>query len=154
MILKMNNLVDPGLIKKLYDASQAGVKIKLIIRGICSLIPGVEGLSENIECISIVGRYLEHSRILVFCNNKKPLYYITSADWMTRNIDHRIEVGAPILDIKLQAELKEYLDLQTHPEAKARLVDKSLKNLYRTPSKGKQLINAQTAYYEIQKKKQ
>lgn len=154
MVLKMNNLVDPGLIKKLYDASQAGVKIKLIIRGICSLVPGVTGLSDNIECVSIVGRFLEHSRILVFCNNKKPLYYITSADWMTRNIDHRIEVATPILDPALQLELKEYLDLQTHPDAKVRLVDKSLKNLYRPPSKGKELFNSQTAFYEVQKKKQ
>jgi polyphosphate kinase len=151
--LKMNNLVDEGMIKKLYDASAAGVKIKLIIRGICSLIPGVKGLSENIECVSIVGRYLEHSRIMVFCNNKKPLYFISSADWMTRNIDHRIEVAAPILDPSLQAELQEYLDIQLNENAKVRIVDKSLKNEYRKPAKGLKPINVQTEYFNVLKKK-
>jgi len=151
--LKMNNLVDEGMIKKLYDASCAGVKIKLIIRGICSLIPGIKGLSENIECISIVGRYLEHSRVMVFCNNKKPLYFISSADWMTRNIDHRIEVAAPILDPALQVEIQEFLDVQLRNDGKVRIVDKSLKNEYRKPPKGLKAINVQKEYYSILKKK-
>jgi polyphosphate kinase len=149
----MNNLVDEGMIKKLYDASCAGVKIKLIIRGICSLIPGIKGLSENIECISIVGRHLEHSRVMVFCNNKKPLYFISSADWMTRNIDHRIEVAAPILDPALQVEIQEFLDVQLRNDGKVRIVDKSLKNEYRKPAKGLKAINVQKEYYNILKKK-
>jgi polyphosphate kinase len=142
-----------GMIKKLYDASCAGVKIKLIIRGICSLIPGIKGLSENIECISIVGRHLEHSRVMVFCNNKKPLYFISSADWMTRNIDHRIEVAAPILDPALQVEIQEFLDVQLRNDGKVRIVDKSLKNEYRKPAKGLKAINVQKEYYNILKKK-
>jgi polyphosphate kinase len=151
--LKMNNLVDSGMIKKLYEASRAGVKIKLIIRGICSLIPGVKGLSENIECISVVGRYLEHTRIIVFCNNKKPLYYLSSADWMTRNIDHRIEVATPIYDVKLQGEIQEFLDVQLRKDAKVRIVDKSLKNEYLKPDKGLKTINVQETYYSVLKKK-
>jgi polyphosphate kinase len=106
-------LVDAGLIRKLYDASQAGVKVKLIVRGICSLIPGISGMSDNIEVIHIIGRYLEHSRILAFGNGGKPLYYLTSADWMVRNIEHRIEVSIPVLDEDIQSELQTYLDLQS-----------------------------------------
>ncbi len=153
IILKMNNLVDGGMIRKLYEASQAGVKIKLIIRGICSLIPGQRGLSENIECISVIGRFLEHTRISVFCNNRKPLYYISSADWMTRNIDHRIEVTTPILDPSLKAEIQEFLDLQLHPDAKVRIVDKLQKNDYRKPVADSKSFDAQKAYYEMLKKK-
>jgi polyphosphate kinase len=111
--LKLNNLVDAGLIRKLYDASQAGVKVKLIVRGICSLIPGITDMSDNIEVVHIIGRYLEHSRILAFGNAGKPLYYLTSADWMVRNIEHRIEVSIPILDEHIQRELQAYLDLQS-----------------------------------------
>ncbi len=153
IILKMNNLVDGGMIRKLYEASQAGVKIKLIIRGICSLIPGQPGLSENIECVSVIGRYLEHARISVFCNNRKPLYYISSADWMTRNIDHRIEVTTPIFDPLLKAEIQEFLDLQLHPDAKVRIVDKLQKNDYRKPVADSKSFDAQKAYYEMLKKK-
>jgi polyphosphate kinase len=118
--LKLNNLVDASLIRKLYDASQAGVKVKLIVRGICSLIPGIAGKSEHIEVIHIIGRYLEHSRILAFCNGGKPLYYLTSADWMVRNIEHRIEVSIPILDENIQLELQRYLEVQTAADKKTR----------------------------------
>lgn len=111
--LKLNNLVDAGLIRKLYDASQAGVKVKLIVRGICSLIPGITDMSDNIEVFHIIGRYLEHSRILAFGNAGKPLYYLTSADWMVRNIEHRIEVSIPVMDEEIQRELQTYLDLQS-----------------------------------------
>jgi polyphosphate kinase len=154
IILKMNNLVDTGMIKKLYEASQAGVTIKLIIRGICSLIPGVPGLSDNITCVSIVGRFLEHSRIMVFCNDNKPLYYLSSADWMTRNIDHRIEVTAPIYSPVLKAEIQDYLDIQLDKNAKARIVDKSLKNDYLKPVKGFKAFDTQRAFYEKLKKMQ
>ena len=96
--LKMNSLTDSKMIDKLYDASRAGVKIKLIIRGICSLIPGVKGMSENIEAISIVDNYLEHSRVYIFGNDGEPEVFISSADFMTRNLDGRVEVTCPIYD--------------------------------------------------------
>ena len=84
------------MVSRLYAASQAGVKIRMILRGMCSLVPGVPGLSDNIEVISIIDRYLEHPRVLVFHNNGNPRYFIGSADWMTRNLDHRIEVSTPV----------------------------------------------------------
>ncbi|MFT6850071.1 MAG: polyphosphate kinase [Sphingobacteriales bacterium] len=118
--LKMNSLVDKKMIKKLYKASKAGVKIKLNVRGICSLIPGKPGFSENIEAISIVDRNLEHSRVFVFCNSGNPLYYISSADWMTRNLDLRLEVAAPILDDSLKAQLDKFLSAQWKDNVKSR----------------------------------
>ncbi|MGF1565651.1 MAG: polyphosphate kinase 1 [Flavobacteriales bacterium] len=133
--LKMNNLVDAGMIRKLYEASSAGVKVTLLIRGICSLIPGVKGMSENIEVYSIVGRYLEHSRIIVFGNDGQPEYFISSADWMTRNLDHRVEVSVPIYDLKLQAELQLCLDTQLNDRVKLRVLDRDLKNQYATNGK-------------------
>ncbi len=130
IILKLNNLVDEALVKKLYDASKAGVQVKLIVRGICSLVPGVKGLSENIEVISIVDRFLEHARILVFCNGGDELYFITSADWMTRNLDNRIEVGTPIYDKSLQKILKKMLNYQLNDNVKARWIDARGGNKY------------------------
>lgn len=129
--LKLNNLTDRKMIEKLYEASQAGVKIEMIIRGICSLIPGVKGQSEKITVISIVDRYLEHARFMIFCNNEKPLYYISSADWMERNLDKRIEVGCPILSVELQAEIDTIFNYQWRGSVKSRLVRKDLKNVYR-----------------------
>jgi polyphosphate kinase len=96
MTFKCNNLVDRELVMKLYEASDAGVEIRLIVRGMCSLQPGVKGISENIEGISIVDRYLEHPRVYVFYNAGKPEYYIGSADLMTRNLDYRVEVLCPV----------------------------------------------------------
>ena len=110
--LKLNNLVDASMIRKLYEASQAGVKVNLIIRGICSLIENLEGKSENIRVFNIIGRYLEHSRVLVFGNGGNPLYFITSADWMVRNIDHRIETTIPVYSPSIQKELQHMLDIQ------------------------------------------
>src|SRR5207237_7242551 len=105
IILKLNSLVDQELINKLYKANAEGVKIKLIVRGICSLIPGVKGMSENIEAISIIGRFLEHGRIFIFCNNGNEKYYISSGDWMVRNLDFCSEVAVPVYDNELKAEL-------------------------------------------------
>ncbi len=96
--VKMNSLVDKKISRKLYEASQAGVKIQLIVRGICVIYPGIPEISENIEAISIVDKFLEHSRVYIFCNGGEPDYYIASADWMTRNFDHRVEVVCPVLD--------------------------------------------------------
>ena len=110
--LKLNNLVDASMIRKLYEASLAGVKVNLIIRGICSLIENLEGKSENIRVFNIIGRYLEHSRVLVFGNGGNPLYFLTSADWMVRNIDHRIETTIPVYNVAIQQELQKMLDIQ------------------------------------------
>ncbi|HEX3006723.1 MAG TPA: polyphosphate kinase 1 [Bacteroidales bacterium] len=131
IILKINNLVDPDMISKLYQANCHGVKIKLIVRGICSLIPGIPGLSENIEAISIVDKFLEHARIFVFCNNKLEKYYISSADWMTRNLDTRIEVASPIYDPELQKELKTLIEIALKDNVKARIIDLNHTNAYR-----------------------
>ena len=103
--LKFNSLTDKTLIKKLIEASQAGVKIELIIRGICCLKPGIAGITENIRVISIVGRYLEHSRIYIFGQKDDEKIYISSADLMTRNLSRRVEVAAPILDEKFRKRI-------------------------------------------------
>lgn len=131
IILKINNLVDPEMIKRLYQASQEGVKIKLIVRGICSLVPGVPGVSENIEAISIVDRYLEHSRIFIFCNNDEEKYYISSADWMTRNLDNRIEVASPIFDPDIQKEIRTIIDIALKDNVKSRIIDQCQANIYK-----------------------
>jgi polyphosphate kinase len=151
VIVKLNNLVDEAVVKKLYKASQAGVKIKLIIRGICVLIPGIPGLSENIEAISIVGRFLEHSRVLVFCNSGKPQYYITSADWMIRNFDNRIEVACPVFDKGIQTELKKMLDIQLSDNTKARIIGPNAPNLYK--KSGSPKVWSQMEIYEFFKKR-
>src|SRR5690606_15584193 len=111
MCLKMNSLTDYGMIDKLYEASQNGVQIRLIVRGICCLIPGVEGMSENIEAISIVDNYLEHSRIYIFGNGGDTEVYISSADFMTRNIDERVEVTCPIYDQEIKQELIDIFEI-------------------------------------------
>ncbi len=129
--LKINNLVDQEIIKLLYQASNAGVKIELIIRGICCLVPGVKKQSENIKVISIVDRYLEHARFMIFGNNGKPLYYLSSADWMERNLDKRIEVGCPILDKNIQQEIDLIFSFQWKGNNKARVIDRYQKNTYR-----------------------
>src|ERR1700744_1196156 len=130
MILKMNSLADEHVISKLYEASNAGVRIQLIIRGMCCLIPGVKGDSENITAISIVDKYLEHSRIHVYCNGGKELVYLTSADFMTRNIDNRVEVGYPIYDEGLKKEIREIIDIQLSDNTKAREINSHNNNKY------------------------
>lgn len=149
IILKLNSLVDAELITKLYRASQAGVKIKLIIRGICSLIPGIPGLSENIEVISILGRFLEHSRFMVFHNGGNELYYLSSADWMIRNMDHRVEVACPIYDPKLQKEIKKIINLHLADNVKARIVNKAQDNVYRKTRTKKQINSQKEIYAKI-----
>lgn len=133
--IKLNNLTDPTMIKALYKASRAGVKIDMIVRGICCLVPGVENQSENIRVFSIVDRFLEHARILKFANDKKPLYFITSADWMERNLDKRIEVGAPVFDPEIQKELDMIFEYQLKGNVKTRIIGKLQKNKYRKDDK-------------------
>jgi polyphosphate kinase len=132
VMMKLNSLVDETLVKKIYSASKAGVNFKLIIRGICVLVPGVPGLSENVEAISIVDKYLEHARVFVFHNDGDPLYYISSADMMARNLDHRIEVGVPVWDEDLKKELQTILDIQWRDNTKARLLGPENLNQYKT----------------------
>lgn len=151
IILKVNSLVDTDMIRKLYQANNAGVKIRLIIRGICSLIPGIKGQSENIEAISIVDRFLEHSRIFVFCNNNNEIYFISSADWMPRNIDTRIEVSVPIYDDCLKAELQHIIDIQLKDNVKARIIDHKQTNQYKRPDREKP-IRSQIELYHYYKK--
>ncbi len=150
MIIKLNSLSDHQMIETLYKASQAGVKIRLIVRGICSLVPGVPGLSDNIEAISIVDKYLEHSRIFMFYNGGKPKYYISSADWMTRNLDHRVEVACPIYNKDIQQELQTYLDIQWRDNTKARILNSAQDNQYKRDMSGIQ-VRSQEAIYQFLK---
>lgn len=150
--LKLNSLSDTRMIDKLYSASQAGVKIEMIIRGICCLVPGVPGLSENISAISIVDRFLEHSRIFAFCNNNQPKYFISSADLMDRNLDRRVEIICPIYDNQIQNELAAFLDLQFRDSVKARVLDGTGENRYRRLS-GQEPVRSQLALYEMHKAK-
>ncbi len=145
ILLKINNLVDRGMIKRLYDASNAGVKIRCIVRGICCLVPGVKGMSENIEIISIVDRFLEHTRSVIFANGGDERYFISSADWMSRNLDRRVEVTAPIYDSSLQKILKETFEIYWSDNVKARVIEKNLYNLY-VPS-SQPVIRSQEAVY-------
>ncbi|MFD1255482.1 polyphosphate kinase 1 [Mucilaginibacter terrae] len=130
MILKMNSLADEQLIARLYDASNAGVKIQLIIRGMCCLVPGVEGFSKNIKVVSIVDKYLEHARVHIFANGGKELIYLTSADFMTRNIDNRVEAGFPIFDVDLKKQIRHMIDLQLKDNTKSREINKTNTNKY------------------------
>jgi polyphosphate kinase len=130
IIIKINNIVDEGMVRKLYQASQAGVKIDILCRGICVLVPGIKGLSENISVRSVVDRYLEHSRLLVFANNNDLRVYMTSADWMVRNLDHRFESASLITDPSLQQEIMDMLKIQMADNCKARLVNDQQVNKY------------------------
>jgi len=144
--IKINNLVDDGMIEKLYQASDAGVPIQMNVRGVCSLVPDKKH-SKNIEVISIVDRFLEHARFIIFENNGKPLFYISSADWMERNLDKRIEVGAPVLDELLQNELQTIFGIQWSDNQKSRIFEKRLKNDYRT-NELETPVRSQMALYE------
>lgn len=121
--IKINHITEPEVINKLYHASCAGVKIDILIRGNCSLVPGIPGLSENIRCVGIIDRYLEHSRILIFCNGGNPRYYLGSADWMPRNLLNRIEVMAPVYDEALRADLLRTVEYGLKDTVNARVVD-------------------------------
>ena len=123
ILAKVNHITDRALIEKLYEASAAGVKIELVVRGNCSLVPGVPGVSENIHINGIIDRYLEHSRIFIFANAGEERYYIGSADWMPRNLDNRIEVLAPVYDKEIQADLKRIVCYVFQDTAKGRIVD-------------------------------
>ncbi len=147
--IKLNNLTDEELIEALYKASNAGVRVKMIIRGICCLIPGIPGQSENITVFSIVDRFLEHARVLKFYNNGASLYYIGSADWMERNLDHRVEVMVPVKDPLMQKDIDVLLDYQFKGNVKTRIIGKSQKNKYRKVEK--HLFHTQIELYNYYK---
>ncbi|MCF6169387.1 MAG: polyphosphate kinase 1 [Bacteroidales bacterium] len=153
VIIKLNNIVDERITRKLYAASNAGVKISIICRGICVLVPGIKGLSENISIISIVDKYLEHSRLFVFANGGLPRYYMSSADWMIRNFDHRFEAAWPIYDKQLQQEIMDILQIQLSDNVKARLVNVEPNNSYRKTGSSHR-VRSQREIYEYLKKLQ
>jgi polyphosphate kinase len=146
IIFKLNNLVDEEMIQKLYAASNAGVTIRLIVRGICSLIPGIPGVSEQIQAISIVDKFLEHTRIFVFGNAGSPEIFIGSADLMRRNLDHRIEVVIPIVDEKIKKQLLQLLEIQWRDNTKARIFDEKQSNGFKKRTTGLTIRSQEAAY--------
>jgi polyphosphate kinase len=148
ILLKMNSLVDEEMIEKLYEASNAGVKIRLIIRSICSLVCGIQGMSENIQAISIVDRLLEHSRVFIFFNGGDEKIFISSADWMLRNLDFRSEVAVPIYDPENKALIKKLIEIIWSDNSKARILNKHQDNQFRS-SFGKQRIRSQEDVYKF-----
>lgn len=149
--IKMNSFTSYKMIDKLYEASRAGVKIQLIIRGACCLVPGVKGMSENIEAISIVDKFLEHPRIFIFGNDGDSKIYISSADWMTRNLDNRVEVGCPIYDPEIKQELLDTFEISWNDTVKARILNEAQDNEYRKSTNGE--VRSQFAMYDYYLKK-
>jgi polyphosphate kinase len=149
--LKLNSISSYKMVDKLYEASRAGVKIQMIVRGICCLVPGVKGMSENIEVISIIDKFLEHTRLYVFCNNNDNKIYISSADWMTRNIENRVEVSCPIYQDDIKEELLNIFDICWNDNVKARVIDETQSNKYRRNDNPK--VRAQFALYDYFKEK-
>jgi polyphosphate kinase len=151
MILKMNSLVDKDMIAKLYEASQAGVKITLIVRGICSLVTEIQGFSDNIKAYSIVDKYLEHARVFIFANNGSEKVYITSADWMSRNLDSRSEVAVPILSSEVKKQIKDIINIQLSGNTKVRILDRLQQNIYVKAKPGQKKIRVQDEIYNYLK---
>lgn len=145
--IKMNSLTSYKMVDKLYEASRAGVKVQLIIRGVCCLIPGVNGMSENIEAISIVDKFLEHPRLFIFGNQGDPKIYISSADWMTRNLDFRVEVGCPIYDEDIKQELLDTFNISWKDNLKARIFSEKQDNAYREIPEGVPELRSQFELY-------
>lgn len=152
IVIKLNNIEERGMIDKLYEASRAGVEVQMIIRSICCLVPGVPGMSENITVRRIVGRYLEHARVLWFENDGNDEVYMGSADWMKRNLKSRIEVNIPIFDPGLKQEIKELLKLQLRDNTKAVVLDEEQNNMPIPYESGRRLFNAQLDSYHLIKK--
>ena len=150
IILKMNSLQDEGMIEQLYKASNAGVEVRLLIRGMCSLVPGIPGQSEHIFITSIIDRFLEHGRVYIFGNDGDEQVYIGSADWMTRNLTHRIEVVTPIFDADHKKTIRDLINIELEDNVKARVIDAQQKNEYVKNSAPK--VQSQLAIYEYFKK--
>ncbi len=150
--IKLNNLMDLDMIHLLRTAAKKGVKIKMIVRSTCSLDPNEQELKGNVSIISIVDKFLEHSRIIIFHNNGKPEYFITSADWMVRNLDHRVEMACPVYDKKLQQELQTYFDIQWSDNTKARMINALQENKYVVTTSTP--VRSQEAIYKWLQKKE
>lgn len=148
--IKLNSLSDVKLIDKLYEASAYGVQVQMVIRGICSLVPGQKGMSENIEAISILDRYLEHSRLIIFENGGDPKYFLGSADWMPRNLDYRVEVTTPVYDEKVKRQLRDHFEIIWKDNVKSRWHNAELNNEYRQIRGPK--IRSQYAMHDYVKK--
>lgn len=153
IILKLNSLSDEELIMKLYDAARAGVKLKMVIRGIFCMYSQSKKYKRKIKAISIVDEYLEHARVMIFNHEGKEKYFISSADWMLRNIDHRIEAACPVFDKEIQQELKDILSIQLNDNVKARILNNELDNEYVQPSEGDLKIRSQIEIYNYLLKK-
>jgi len=147
ILLKLNSLVDKEMIEKLYEASKAGVKVTLIIRGACSLVTDLEGWSDNIKAYSIVDKYLEHTRVFIFHNNGQEKIYISSADWMSRNLDSRSEVAMPIYDEEVRKQIKDIINIQLSGNTKVRILDKKQENHYKKAKPGEKKVRAQDEVY-------
>jgi polyphosphate kinase len=151
ILLKMNSLVDKEMIAKLYEASRAGVKITLIIRGACSLVTDVEGWSDNIEAYSIVDKYLEHTRVFIFHNSGQEKIFISSADWMSRNLDNRSEVAVPIYNDDIRRQIKDIIKIQLSGNTKVRILDRKQENEYKQRKAGEPKVRAQDEIYNYLK---
>ncbi len=149
--LKLNSLSSYMMVDKLYEASRAGVKIQMVVRGICCLIPGVPGMSENIEAVSIVDKFLEHTRLYIFSNDNNPKVFISSADWMTRNIENRVEVTCPIYDPEIKAELLDIFEICWNANTKARILNKEQDNQYKRNNLPKTRAQFNTYQYFLNK---
>lgn len=149
--IKLNNLVDKEIISHLYQASQNGVKINLIVRSACSLVTELPGYSDNITAYSIVDKYLEHARVFIFHNNGNEKIFISSADWMTRNFDHRSEVAAPIYDEQIKKIIKQLIHIQLSGNQKVRIIDRHQTNQYKQPQPGEPIIRVQDETYQYLK---
>ncbi|MBK7084380.1 MAG: hypothetical protein IPH53_06825 [Flavobacteriales bacterium] len=143
----MNSLEDTSMIHKLYDASRAGVEVRLILRGICCLVPGLPHVSERVRAISIVDRYLEHARVYMFHDRGRMTTYLASADLMERNLDRRVEIAFPLEDAELRAQVHRFLDLQWRDRVKARLIDADQRNAYVPRQKNEAAIQSQLAFH-------
>ena len=151
--LKLNNVSNYEIIEKLYKASQEGVRIRMIVRGICCLVPGIKGLSENIEVISILDKFLEHPRVYIFENSGQRKVYISSADFMTRNLENRVEVSCPIYDSNLQKEIIDVFEISWNDNVKARIINKTPQNRLKTKNDKHDLNRSQWRTYEYYKTK-
>ncbi|MGZ3885125.1 MAG: polyphosphate kinase 1 [Bacteroidia bacterium] len=151
VMLKMNSLVDKDMIMKLYEASRAGVKVTLIVRGACSLVTEMPGFSDNIKAYSIVDKYLEHARVFIFHNGGDEKIYISSADWMSRNLDSRSEVAVPIYDPEIRRQLKDIIEIQLSGNTKVRILDRRQENQYKKAKPGEKKVRVQDEIYNYLK---
>ena len=152
IILKVNSLSDTMLIEKLYDAAKVGVDIKMVVRGICCMLTENKKYTHPIQAISIVDEYLEHARVMIFHHGGKEKTFISSADWMVRNINHRVEAACPIIEKEMQQELKEIMQIQLADNIKARKLDNELQNNYVNPRNTKKVRSQLDIYNYLYKK--